>query len=102
MTVAPARDTTAEVIMPSPMFSASYLRSDQSQPAPKTAIMVAMIMGTSSGRSSLIGIVSVRALIRELLFAESPLEEVKKAPALMAWTGPSELTGLAGPGPNSI
>jgi hypothetical protein len=77
MTTAPARDTTADVIMPSPVFSASFLMSDQSQAALRIATTVAMITGANFGRSSLAGIVSLLNSIRGYLFAESHFEGVK-------------------------
>lgn len=54
----PARDTTADVIMPSPRPSESSLRSDHRQNTPITATMPAIITGISSRRSSSAGIVS--------------------------------------------
>jgi hypothetical protein len=46
--VAPARETTADVIMASPRAGDSLLRSDHKQNAPNAATMVAMITGTNS------------------------------------------------------
>jgi hypothetical protein len=76
MTTAPARDTTADVIMLSPVFSASFLRSDQNQTPLRTATTVAMTTGTNSGRSSLDGIVSSQ-FDSGYLFAESHFEGAK-------------------------
>jgi hypothetical protein len=55
-TVAPARETTAEVITPSPGPSESFLRSDHRQNTQIATTMVAIITGTNSRRSSLAGI----------------------------------------------
>jgi hypothetical protein len=54
--IAPARDTTADVIMPSPRPSESLLRSDHRQNAPIAATTLAIITGTNSRRSSSVGI----------------------------------------------
>jgi hypothetical protein len=55
-TIAPARETTADVIMPSPSPSESFLRSDHRQSPQIATTMVAIITGTNSRRSSLAGI----------------------------------------------
>jgi hypothetical protein len=58
VTVTPARDATADVIMPSPRPSESSLRSDHRQNIPIAATTPAIITGISSRRSSSAGIVS--------------------------------------------
>ena len=54
--IAPARDTTADVVMPSPRPNESFLRSDHRQNPLIAATMTAMITGANSRRSSLEGI----------------------------------------------
>jgi hypothetical protein len=53
---APARETTADVIMRSPLSSEAFLRSDQRQNAPIAATRAAIVTGANSRRSSLAGI----------------------------------------------
>jgi hypothetical protein len=50
--IAPARDTTADVMMPSPRSGESFLRSDHRQNTPIAATMAAIITGINSRRSS--------------------------------------------------
>ena len=51
VSTAPARDTTADVIMPSPRGNESSLRSDHRKNAPTAATMLAIIVGANSRRS---------------------------------------------------
>jgi hypothetical protein len=82
MTIAPARDTTADVIMLSAVFNAPVLRSDQSQTPLRTATTVAMIIGTNSGRSSLAGIVSLLNSIRATSLPKVISKELRCASSL--------------------
>src|ERR1700675_1135380 len=54
--IAPARETTADVIMRSPLSSEAFLRSDQRQNAPIAATTAAIVTETNSRRSSFAGI----------------------------------------------
>jgi hypothetical protein len=50
--IAPARDTTADVMMPAPRSGESFLRSDHRQNTPIAATTAAIMTGINSRRSS--------------------------------------------------
>jgi hypothetical protein len=77
--MAPARDTTADVIMPFPGSGASFLRSDHRQNAPIAATRLATITGTNSRRSLPEGILSNSSSIPRHLFAGIGFETVNEA-----------------------
>ena len=77
-TVAPARETTADVIVPSPRSSESFLRSDHTKTPPIAATMVAMITGANSRRSSLAGILLALLVIPGHLFTGIGFEVINE------------------------